>query len=110
MGSIQLGLHYVIGKINSNSINTGSLKRKTDVLIKHFTELETVGFPKSGSKITPAHNYKEFQFQSFAPVAFDNFRRIYDIDPKLYLSSLCSCPMTELSNSGASGSIFYKTK
>ena len=110
MGSIQLGLHYVIGKINSNTVCTGSLKRKRDVLLKDFAVLETATFPKSGSAITPAHNYKEFQFQSYAPVAFDNFRLIYDIDPELYLSSLCSSPMTELSNSGASGSIFYKTR
>ena len=110
MGSIQLGLHYVIGKINSNSISIGSLKRKRDVLLKDFAVVETVTFPKGGSTITPAHNYKEFQFQSYAPIAFDNFRRIYDICPQLYLSSLCSCPMIELSNSGASGSIFYKTK
>ena len=88
MGSIQLGLHFVIGKKNSNTVDTGSLKRRKDVLIRDFALMEIVTFPKSGSTITPAHNYKEFQFKSYAPHAFDNFRLIYDIDPQLYLSSL----------------------
>jgi 1-phosphatidylinositol-4-phosphate 5-kinase len=108
MGSIQLGLQQTIGI--TGSVKFDSLHRHKDVLLKDFHTIETSSFPKNGSTTTVAHNYKEFKFRTFAPVAFNNFRQLYDIDPPLYLSSLCSCPMTELSNPGASGSIFYRTK
>ena len=120
MGSIQLGLTHVIGmynKWNSDSESTetghyrfGTLEKKRDVLITDFKLIETTHFPKSGSSTTPAHYYKEFQFGCYAPFVFHKFRHLYQILPDLYLSSLCSAAMTELSNSGASGSIFYRTK
>ena len=120
MGSIQLGLTHVIGmynKWNSHTESTetghyrfGTLEKKRDVLITDFKLIETTSFPKSGSSTTPAHYYKEFQFGCYAPFVFHKFRHLYQILPDLYLSSLCSAAMTELSNSGASGSIFYRTK
>ena len=120
MGSIQLGLTHVIGMYNKWNHDTestetghyrfGTLEKKRDVLITDFKLIETTSFPKSGSSTTPAHYYKEFQFGCYAPFVFHKFRHLYQILPDLYLSSLCSAAMTELSNSGASGSIFYRTK
>ncbi|NXL77221.1 PI51A kinase, partial [Leptocoma aspasia] len=49
----------------------------------------------------------DFRFKTYAPVAFRYFRELFGIRPDDYLYSLCSEPLIELSNSGASGSLFY---
>ncbi|XP_057244069.1 26S proteasome non-ATPase regulatory subunit 4, partial [Malurus melanocephalus] len=60
-----------------------------------------------GSNLTPAHHYNDFRFKTYAPVAFRYFRELFGIRPDDYLYSLCNDPLIELSNSGASGSLFY---
>ena len=70
---------------------------------------DTVYFSKSGSQQTPAHNYSDFRFRTYASFAFRTFRKLFSIETDLFLASLCSEPMIELSNPGASGSIFYVT-
>ena len=50
------------------------------------------------------------QFRTFAPLAFRKFRNIFGIERDKFLVSLCAEPMIELSNPGASGSIFYVTQ
>ena len=70
--------------------------------------IETVTFTKDGLlQKTPAHKYAEFKFQIFASHAFRHFRQIFEINTEMFLSSLCSEPMKELSAAGASGSLFY---
>jgi 1-phosphatidylinositol-4-phosphate 5-kinase len=101
MGSIQLGIGHAVGSLAS--------KPKKDLLIKDSMKLETVSFPKNGSNTTPAHRYSYFKFQVFAPIAFRYFRTIFHIQPDNYLLSICNEPLRELSNPGASGSIFYLT-
>ena len=59
---------------------------------------------------TPAHNYTEFRFRSYAPFAFKNFRQMFEIEEADFLASLCNYPMVELSNPGATGAIFYLTQ
>ena len=59
---------------------------------------------------TPAHNFSQFKFRTYAPVAFRKFRNIFCIERDKFLVSLCAEPMIELSNPGASGSIFYVTQ
>ena len=51
-----------------------------------------------------------YQFRTFAPLAFRKFRNIFEIERDKFLVSLCADPMIELSNPGASGSIFYVTQ
>ncbi|ELV10744.1 Putative PIP5K1A and PSMD4-like protein [Tupaia chinensis] len=63
--------------------------------------------PSEGSNLTPAHHYNDFRFKTYAPVAFRYFRELFGIRPDDYLYSLCSEPLIELCNSGASGSLFY---
>nr|XP_023865933.1 phosphatidylinositol 4-phosphate 5-kinase type-1 gamma-like [Salvelinus alpinus] len=63
-----------------------------------------------GSNLTPAHHYPDFRFKTYAPVAFRYFRELFGIRPDDYLYSLCNEPLIELSNPGASGSIFYVTR
>ena len=128
------------------------------------------GFRRDGSlQKTPAHNYSQFKFRTYAPLAFRlgyilielfsislityinynflkntlhnpqlgknrrqsihycllsglkisrylfisrcfrKFRMIFEIVREKFLVSLCAAPMIELSNPGASGSIFYRT-
>ena len=49
------------------------------------------------------------RFKVYAPIAFRHFRDLFRIAPDDYLISLCNEPLRELSNPGASGSIFYLT-
>lgn len=50
------------------------------------------------------------RFRSYAPFAFKKYRQMFEINESEFLASLCSQPMIELSNPGASGSIFYITQ
>ncbi|RXM94964.1 Phosphatidylinositol 4-phosphate 5-kinase type-1 gamma [Acipenser ruthenus] len=63
-----------------------------------------------GSNLTPAHHFPDFRFKTYAPVAFRYFRELFGIRPDDYLYSLCNEPLIELSNPGASGSLFYLTR
>ncbi|XP_025017981.1 phosphatidylinositol 4-phosphate 5-kinase type-1 alpha [Tetranychus urticae] len=100
-GSIQLGIGYAVGSIAS--------KPERDLLMQDFAMVETTSFPASGSNITPAHHFTDFKFKAYAPVAFRYFRDLFGIAPEDFLLSVCNEPMRELSNPGASGSVFYIT-
>lgn len=101
MGSIQLGIQHTVGSLAS--------KPKRDLLMNDFFEMETIAFPPDGSSITPAHHYSEFRFKVYAPIAFRYFRDLFGIAPDDFLMSMCAAPLRQLSNPGASGSIFYLT-
>ncbi|XP_063898017.1 phosphatidylinositol 4-phosphate 5-kinase type-1 alpha isoform X3 [Helicoverpa armigera] len=101
MGSIQLGIQHAIGGLAS--------KPERDLLMQDFMTVETTNFPHEGSNHTPAHHYSEFKFKSYAPIAFRYFRDLFEVQPDDFLMSMCSAPLRELSNPGASGSIFYLT-
>ncbi|XP_016992936.2 phosphatidylinositol 4-phosphate 5-kinase type-1 sktl [Drosophila takahashii] len=101
MGSIQLGIQHTVGSLAS--------KPKRDLLMNDFWEMETIAFPPDGSSITPAHHYSDFRFKVYAPIAFRYFRDLFGIAPDDFLMSMCASPLRELSNPGASGSIFYLT-
>ncbi|XP_065344176.1 phosphatidylinositol 4-phosphate 5-kinase type-1 alpha-like isoform X15 [Cloeon dipterum] len=101
MGSIQLGIQHAIGGLAS--------KPERDLLMQDFMTVETTNFPSEGSNHTPAHHYSEFKFKTYAPIAFRYFRDLFGIQPDDFLISLCNSPLRELSNPGASGSIFYLT-
>ncbi|XP_030620668.1 phosphatidylinositol 4-phosphate 5-kinase type-1 beta [Chanos chanos] len=100
-GAIQLGISYTVGNLTS--------KPDRDVLMQDFYVVESVFLPSEGSNLTPAHHYPDFRFKTYAPLAFRYFRELFGIKPDDYLYSLCSEPLIELSNPGASGSLFYVT-
>lgn len=120
MGSIQLGIQQSVGNL--------ACQEDRDLLHEDFYTVETVVFSRDGTlQKTPAHNYSQFkvsftnasvlyltrpflQFRTFAPLAFRKFRNIFGIERDKFLVSLCAEPMIELSNPGASGSIFYVTQ
>ncbi|KAG7469487.1 hypothetical protein MATL_G00129350 [Megalops atlanticus] len=98
-GAIQLGIAHTVGSL--------SQKAERDVLMQDFVVVESIFFPSEGSNLTPAHHYSDFRFKTYAPIAFRYFRELFGIRPDDYLYSLCNYPLIELSNSGASGSLFY---
>ncbi|KAM3605359.1 uncharacterized protein V6R79_024440 [Siganus canaliculatus] len=100
-GAIQLGIGYTVGNLSS--------KPERDVLMQDFYVVESIFFPSEGSNLTPAHHYPDFRFKTYAPVAFRYFRELFGIRPDDYLYSVCNEPLIELTNPGASGSIFYVT-
>jgi len=103
MGSIQLGIQQSVGNLGC--------QEDRDLLHEDFYTVETVVFSRDGTlQKTPAHNYSQFKFRTFAPLAFRKFRNIFGIERDKFLVSLCAEPMIELSNPGASGSIFYVTQ
>lgn len=99
MGAIQLGI--------ANSIGSLASIPKRDLLLQDFDVVDTVLFPSSGSQSTPSHSYGDFRFQTYAPIAFRTFRDLFAIKTADFLRSVCMFPLKELSNAGASGSIFY---
>ncbi|CAK9292999.1 unnamed protein product [Gordionus sp. m RMFG-2023] len=99
--AIQLGLNHSIGSLSS--------KPQRDVLMQDFTMIEMAIFPRDGSSTTAAHEYSEFRFKTYAPVAFRYFRELFGIKTDDFLISLCARPPRELSNPGASGSVFFVT-
>ncbi|XP_069619834.1 phosphatidylinositol 4-phosphate 5-kinase type-1 beta [Ranitomeya imitator] len=100
-GTIQLGIGYTVGNLTS--------KPDRDVLMQDFYVVESVFLPSEGSNLTPAHHFPDFRFKTYAPLAFRYFRELFGIKPDDYLYSLCGEPLIELSNPGASGSIFFVT-
>ncbi|VDM97015.1 unnamed protein product [Thelazia callipaeda] len=99
MGAIQLGI--------ANSVGSLASIPKRDLLLQDFDVINAVSFPSSGSQSTPSHNYGDFRFQTYAPIAFRTFRDLFAIKTADFLRSVCMFPLKELSNAGASGSIFY---
>ncbi|XP_062866841.1 phosphatidylinositol-4-phosphate 5-kinase, type I, alpha, a isoform X2 [Trichomycterus rosablanca] len=98
-GAIQLGITYTVGSLSS--------KPERDVLMQDFEVVESIFFPSEGSNVTPGHHHGDFRFKTYAPIAFRYFRDLFGIRPDDYLNSLCSDSLIELSNPGASGSVFY---
>jgi 1-phosphatidylinositol-4-phosphate 5-kinase len=101
MGSIQLGIGHAIGALNKYD--------ERDLLMQDFMTVETTHFPKNGSNQTPAHTFSEYTFRAYAPLAFRYFLKLFGIQRDDFLVSICSQAMIELSNPGASGSVFYLT-
>lgn len=101
-GAIQLGITHTVGSL--------SQKPERDVLLHDFEVVESIFFPSEGSNLTPAHYYGDFRFKTYAPIAFRYFREMFGIRPDDYMYSLCNEELIELSNPGASGSLFYVSR
>ncbi|GAU91082.1 hypothetical protein RvY_03404 [Ramazzottius varieornatus] len=102
MQSIQEGIRHSVGKLASEP--------ERDVLFTDFENTEIVFHPEAGTKFTPAHNFGDFHFKTYAPIAFRHFREVFDISPEDYMMSICVEGLIEISNPGASGSLFYLTE
>lgn len=101
MGSIQLGVHDSVGGL--------AMYPERDLLMHDFMTIVLTQFPNKGGSQTPGHSYSDFVFRTYAPMAFRYFRDLFGIPPDVFMMSICHEPLRELSNPGASGSIFYLT-
>ena len=99
MGAIQLGI--------ANSLGSLANRPRRDILVQDFDVIEEVAFPTIGSQTTPSHKFDDFKFKTYAPIAFRYFRELFKVEADEFLRSLCANSLKELSNPGASGSIFY---
>jgi len=98
---IQLGISHTVAKLNTAT--------ERDVLMQDFQVVESIPFPANGSPVTPAHHHGDFVFSTYAPTAFRYFRGLFGIQPEDYMLSISRYPLVELSNPGASGSLFFVT-
>lgn len=101
MGSVQLGIDHVMKSIDSYS--------DRDLVTSDFEDDETIVLPRNDADSIKHYHFPEFTFKAYAPFVFYCFRKLYGIEPDDYQKSFCFLPLRELSNPGASGSIFYTT-
>ena len=66
-------------------------------------------FFRSGSSTTPAHDYNDFKLKVYAPYGFRYLRRKFNVNEVDFMHALGETDLKEVSNPGASGSVFYKT-
>jgi len=102
--SIQMGIRHAIGYQFKAD--------ERDLLMQDFMTVDTYMFPKTGTtgeSPTPAHKFSDFKFQTYAPQAFRKFLNLFHIKKDDFMMSLCNEPLRELTNPGASGSMFFLT-
>lgn len=103
MLATQLGLTFSLSKVAHIP--------ERDILMQDFTMENTYYMPSAGltSIGAPSHKFHDFRYSDFAPLAFRYFRNFFGIDTQGFMNSMCANPMKELSRSGASGSLFFKS-
>eukprot|EP00002_Diphylleia_rotans_P017157 TRINITY_DN3327_c0_g1_i1.p1 TRINITY_DN3327_c0_g1~~TRINITY_DN3327_c0_g1_i1.p1 ORF type:complete len:357 (+),score=65.62 TRINITY_DN3327_c0_g1_i1:78-1148(+) len=100
MKNIQMGIRYSVGRVIRNE---GDAITMNDV--RHSIKRE---FPRSGSSETPAHASTDFKWKDYNPFAFQQFRKLFEIDAADYMISLCGDDaLRELPTPGKSGALFY---
>ena len=99
MSATQLGIGFSVGRLGATP--------ERDVLMVDFYFTEKVWFPSGGTKETPSHKHDDFKFKTYAPIAFRYFRDLFGIQPSDFMLSLANEPLREISNPGASGSLFF---
>jgi len=98
MDSIQLGVKYEIGKITQT---------EPDSFPDDFKKISTNTF--HNGRDNNNNNIEDFSYSTYAPSTFYYLRHLFGIDENVYVTSFCKSPLRELSNPGASKSIFYLT-
>ena len=68
------------------------------MLLKDFGEVELTSIPKTGTRITPAHQLSDFQFRTYAPIAFRYFRDMFKVDMCEFMvrNSVIGCNHTKI--------------
>jgi len=74
------------GSNHTDSDNTGVIREGSN-----HTDSDNTGVIREGSNQTPAHEYSDFRFRTYAPVAFRYFRELFGIQPDDFLVSLSRC-------------------
>lgn len=102
--SIQFGIVHFINERNRD-------KMDRDLLMQDFQVVENIVFPRTGSvnSNTPAHDFNDFKLKVYAPYGFKYLRRKFNLNEVDFMHALGETDLIEISNPGASGSVFYKT-
>ena len=85
---------FKIQRFRNLSFSTGFLNQftvvnvdKNKLLFLDFEVIEQISFPERGTTLTPNHNFGDFKFKSYAPIAFRYFRDIFEISTEDFLHS-----------------------
>ncbi|NXQ27580.1 PI51A kinase, partial [Alaudala cheleensis] len=98
-GAIQLGITHTVGSL--------STKPERDVLMQDFYVVESIFFPRFRDPFPSPHPTFPPPFPLPPPSPIPILRPNPSSFSLFFQYSLCSEPLIELSNSGASGSLFY---
>ncbi|MGI4816789.1 MAG: hypothetical protein ACRYE7_02280 [Janthinobacterium lividum] len=102
MHCIQKGILYAINDVSEIP--------ESDLEKEDFTVIEETEFSSwFDTNQIPSHYYESFKFVTYAPKLFRYFRKSFNILEENYKNSFCDEPLKEISNPGASKSIFYIT-
>jgi hypothetical protein len=82
--SIQFGIVHFINERNRDKVDR-------DLLMQDFQVVETLQFPRSGSLVTPAHDYNDFKLKIYAPYGFKYLRRKFNLNEVDFMESKIRC-------------------
>jgi hypothetical protein len=77
--------------------------------MQDFQVVDTIMYPKAGTALTPPHDYNDFKLKVYAPYGFRYLRRKFNVNELDFMNAIGETDLIEISNPGASGSVFYKT-
>lgn len=100
--SIQFGIVHFLNEQNRHDIDR-------DLLMQDFQVVDTIMYPKAGTALTPPHDYNDFKLKVYAPYGFRYLRRKFNVNELDFMNAIGETDLIEVSNPGASGSVFYKT-
>ncbi|CAF0920939.1 unnamed protein product [Brachionus calyciflorus] len=100
--SIQFGIVHYLNEQNRNN-------NDRDLLMQDFQVVDVIQFPRAGSQSTPPHEFSDFKLKVYASYGFRYLRRKFNVNEVDFLHALGETELKEVSNPGASGSVFYKT-
>eukprot|EP00494_Astrolonche_serrata_P031108 UN31377 len=90
------------------------VRRSSLILHSHddsFNVVKYYIFPPEGTSSTPAHKFCKFAFKDYCPEIFNQLRTWFDLDPQVYLSSLCGkFDLVEFSPNSNSGEFSFFTR
>ncbi|MCO5568686.1 hypothetical protein L7F22_022385 [Adiantum nelumboides] len=105
MMSLQLGIRHSVGK------DTPMRKKLLGSADFGSKARAKVSFSREGSQVTPPHQYADFKWKDYCPIAFRHLRELFKVDAADYMLSICgNNGLRELSSPGKSGSVFYLTQ
>ncbi|KAI3740549.1 hypothetical protein L2E82_31017 [Cichorium intybus] len=104
MLDLQIGVRHSVGRLAP----TESIKLEPtafDTEIRLWTR-----FPPEGSRHTPPHQSCEFKWKDYCLLVFRALRKLFNVDPADYISSICgNDALRKLSSPRKNGMFFYLT-
>ena len=99
---MMLGIRTVVSMYESKPLR--------EVQVKDFKETIRLRFPQEGTKLTPAHEMRDFKFKEYAPEVFRHIRDLSGISAEEYLLTVCGdFQFLEFISNSKSGQFFFYT-